>query len=119
VFSSFFLSFFFSWPNLSRSRLDVYHTCIHNVALLQIQDASLKRAACCSLKTQDAKKSPKIRHLGTIAQLCPAMSSQVRHVSTIRKKLVKQQYLLHMSSQYGELRPTNDWDQFGSLRNPN
>jgi len=23
------------------------------------------------------------------------------------KKLVKQQYLLHMSSQYGELRPTN------------
>jgi len=24
-----------------------------------------------------------------------------------RKKLVKQQYLLHMSPQYGELRPTN------------
>jgi len=27
-----------------------------------------------------------------------------------RKKLVKQQYLLHMSSQYGELRPTNGLD---------
>jgi len=25
-----------------------------------------------------------------------------------RKKLVKQQYLLHMSLQYGELRPTSD-----------
>jgi len=45
------------------------------------------------LETQD----PKNRHLGTIAQLCWAISSQVRHVSTIRKKeLVKQQYLLHM-----------------------
>ena len=40
------------------------------------------------------KKSPKIRHLGTIAQLCPAASSQLRHVSTIGKKLAKQQYLL-------------------------
>ena len=26
-------------------------------------------------------------------------------MSTIGKKLVKQQYLLHMASQYGELRP--------------
>jgi len=34
------------------------------------------------------------------------------------KKLVKQQYLLHMSLQYGELPPTNGWDQFGSLGHP-
>jgi len=34
------------------------------------------------------KRSPKIRHLGTIAQLCRAMSSQLRHVSTIGKKLL-------------------------------
>jgi len=34
-----------------------------------------------------------------------SMSSQLRHLSTIRKKLVKQQYLLHMSSQYDELGP--------------
>jgi len=26
-----------------------------------------------------------------------------------RKKLVKQRYVLHMSPQYGELRPTNGW----------
>jgi len=38
------------------------------------------------------KQSPKILHLCTIAQLCQAISSQLRHVSTI-KKLVKQQYL--------------------------
>jgi len=35
------------------------------------------------------------------------VDSQLRHVSTIGKKLVKQQYLLHMSSQYGGLWPTN------------
>jgi len=40
------------------------------------------------------KKVAKNRHLGTIAQLCPAVSSQPRHVSTIGKKLVKQQYVL-------------------------
>ena len=34
------------------------------------------------------QKSPKIRHLGTIAQLCRAISSQLRHLSTIRKKLL-------------------------------
>jgi len=67
----------------------------------------MKCAACGSLEMQDPKKSPKIRHLGTIAQLCQAVSSQLMHVSTIGKKLVKQQYLPHMSSQYGELQPTN------------
>jgi len=49
----------------------------------------MKCAARGLLKIQDAKKSPKIRHLGTIAQICRAISSQLRQVSTIRKKLVK------------------------------
>ena len=31
----------------------------------------------------------------------------LRHVSTIGKNLVKQQYLLHTSAQYCELRPTS------------
>jgi len=53
------------------------------------------------------KNDAKNRHLGTIPQLCRAISSQLRHVSTIGKKFVKQQYLLHMSAQYGELRPTS------------
>jgi len=67
---------------------------------------------------QDAKKNRQIRHLDTITQLCQTVSSQLRHVSTIGKKLVKQQYLLHMSSQYGELRPSNGWDRFGSWGTP-
>jgi len=44
------------------------------------------------------KKVAKNGHLGTIAQLCRAISLQLRHVSTIGKKLVKQQYVLHMLS---------------------
>ena len=63
-------------------------------------------------------RTQKIRHMGTIAQLCPVISSQLRHVSTIGKKLAKQQYLLHMSSQYGELQLTNGLDPFGSLGHP-
>ena len=34
------------------------------------------------------KNSPKIRHLRTIAQLCRAISSQIRHISTIGKNLL-------------------------------
>jgi len=103
----FFLLSFFSLPNLSGRRLDVYHTSTHGVALVQILNAGLKCAASGSLEIQDLKMMHKDRHLGTIAQLCRAISSQLRHVSTIGKKLVKQQYLLQMSLQYGELRPTN------------
>jgi len=54
-------------------------------------------------RNNDAKN----RHLGIIAQLCRAISLQLRHTSTIGKKIVKQQYVPHMSSQYGELRPTS------------
>jgi len=50
-----------------------------------------------SWKYTGPKKSPKIPRLRTIAQFCRAISSQLRHVSTIEKKLVKQKYLLHMS----------------------
>jgi len=45
-------------------------------------------------------QDPKIRHLGTIAQLCRAISSQQRHVSTIGKKLVKQQCPPHVNLTY-------------------
>jgi len=42
---------------------------------------------CCKRLAGNAgpKKSPKIHHLGTIAQLCRGISSQIRRVSTIGK----------------------------------
>jgi len=83
IFALCFLSsfFFFSSPNLSCRRLDVYHTSTHGVALARIKNASLKCAARGSLEMQD----PKIRHLGIIAQLWRPVSSQIRHVLTIGK----------------------------------
>jgi len=56
----FFLSIFFSSPNLSRRRLDVCHTSTHGVGSVQIYDAGLNHAARGSLKTQDAKSRQKI-----------------------------------------------------------
>jgi len=45
---------------------------------------------CCARLAVNAgrKKSSKSRHLGTIPQLCWAISLQLRHVSTIRKNLL-------------------------------
>ena len=80
--SFFFLIGVFSSPILSSRRLDVYHTSTHDVALVQIQNAGMKCAACSSLKIQDANN----RHLRTITQLCRAISSQLRHILTIGKK---------------------------------
>jgi len=50
-----------------------------------------------------------------VCRFCLRFLAPIRHVSTIGKKLVKQQYLLHISLQYGELRPTSGWDLFVSL----
>jgi len=90
--------------------MDVYHTSTHGVALVRIYNAGLKCAARARLaRSAGAKKSPKIRRLGTIVQLCRTISSQL---------VVKQQCLPHMSSHYGELRPTNGWDLLASLGYP-
>jgi len=45
---------------------------------------------CCTLFSEntECKNSPKNCHLGTIAQLCRAISLQLRHMSTIRKNLL-------------------------------
>jgi len=55
---------------------------------------------------QDAKKSPKSRHLRTIAQICRAVSSQPRHVSTTGKN--------SLSSNISVRRPHN-MTNFGRL----
>jgi len=87
VVSSFSIYLLLSSPNVSRRRLNVCHTSTHSVALVRIWNAGLKCAARGSLETQDPKNR-QIRHLSTIAQICRAISSQLRHVSTIGKKLL-------------------------------
>jgi len=45
---------------------------------------------CCMRLAENTarKKLPKIRHLRTITQLCRAISSQLRHISSMGKKLL-------------------------------
>ena len=74
----------FSSPNLSGRRLDVCHTCGLSANL------GCRSETCCTRLAGNAgrKKSPKSRHLRTIVQLCRSISSQVRHILTIGKKLL-------------------------------
>jgi len=95
--SFFFFLLLFSSPNLSGRRLDVCHTSTHGVALVRIEEAGLKCAARGSLKMQDAKnrqKSPSVHHRTTLSGYVFATKARIDS----RKKLVKQQYLLQMSS---------------------
>jgi len=104
-FSSICLSFF---PRLISAAADWMSTILVHMAW-PYANLECRSELCCSRLAANTgrKKVAKNRHLGTIAQLRRAISSQQRHISTIGKKLVKQQYLLHMSLQYGELRPTS------------
>ena len=45
------------------------------------------KGACCKYSTQNVVKKS-LSGLGTVAQLCRAISSQLRHISTIGKKLL-------------------------------
>ena len=81
-FFFFLLSFFLAYSQPSQIRcLPYFH------AWCDLRIARLKCAVYGSLKIQDAK-SPIIRHLGSIAQLCLAISSQLRHISAVGNNLL-------------------------------
>ena len=63
-------------------------------------------------RKNDAKKLPSGHHRTTLSGWIFATKARIEN----SKKVVKQQYLLHMSPQYGELTPTSGWDWFGCLR---
>jgi len=118
IFILWFLSIYlFSSLNLSRRRLDVCHTSTHGVALVRIENACLKWAARGSLKYRTQKwrkKSPSGHHWTTLSGYIFATEARIDN----RKKTVKQQYLLNMSLQYGELQLSSGWDRFVSLGHP-
>ena len=58
-----------------------------------------------------AKNLPSVHHCTTLLGYILATKAYIDN----GKKLVKQQYMLQMSSQYGELRPTSGWDRSGSF----
>jgi len=72
-------------------------------------------AARRKCRTQKSRqKSPSGHHSTTLSGYIFPTKACIDN----RKKLVKQQYLLHMTPQYGEVRPTSGWDRFGSLGHP-
>ena len=62
-----------------------------------------------------AKNSPSGHHHTRLLGYILATDARI---DNRKKNLFKPQYLLHMSSQYGERRPTNGWNRFGSLEHP-
>jgi len=82
------VSSIFFFPRLISAVADWMSAILAHMALVRISDAGLKLAARGSLKHRMQKRR-KNHHVGTIVQLCRAESSQLRHVSTVGKKLVK------------------------------
>ena len=64
--------------------------CTNWVYIVLSANLRCRSETCCTrlAKSTGRKKSPKIHHLGTVTQLCQAISSQLRHLSTIGKNLL-------------------------------
>jgi len=111
----FFLSSFFPSLNVSRRRLGVCHTSTQSWCGLSANLECMSEMCCTRLaENTGRKKSPSGHHRTTLSSYIFATKACIDN----QKKNVKQQYFLHMSPQYGELRPTSGWDRFGSLGHP-
>jgi len=78
---------------------------------------------CCTwLSENTGQKLSKNRHLDTIAQICLAMSSQLRHVSTIGKKILNSNISStcpHNTTNFGPLGAEICWRVWGTPANFN
>jgi len=86
----FLLSFYlFSSPNLSGRRLDVYHTTTHAWFGLSANLECMSEMCCTRLAENTGRKNnAKTDDMGTIPQLCQAISSQLRHYRQSEKNLL-------------------------------
>ena len=81
----------------------------------RMQVWNVLHAASWKYRTQkNRQNSPSAHHRTTLTGCIFATKARIDN----RKKTFKLQYLLHTNSQYGELRPTNDWDRSDSLGHP-
>jgi len=85
-----FLSFFLAYSQPSHIGCLLYFHILCGLS----QNFGCRSETCYTRLAENTgrKNRKKIRHLRTIAQLCWAISSQLRDVSTVGEKLVKQQY---------------------------
>jgi len=110
----FFLLLFF-FPHLFSAVAEWMSTILlHNPWCGLSANLECRSEICCMQKM--TQKSPSGHHRTTLSDWI--FANKACSLSTIEKTVVKQQYLLHMSSQYGELRPTIGWDLLASLGHP-
>jgi len=112
--SCFFLLSFF--PHLISPVADCMSTILRHMmwswSTFRMQVWNVLHVTRWKYRTQKWRKnSPSAHHRTTLSGYIFATKACIDN----RKKVVKQQYLLHMSLQYGELHPTSGWDRFGSL----
>ena len=115
---SFFLSSFSSSSILSGGRLDVYHTCTstHDYGLSANLECMCEM--CCTWLAENTG----CKNYAKIAICTPShnLSGCIFAIKACidNRRNVKQQYLLHTSSQYGACLPTNGWDRLVSFGHP-
>jgi len=108
----FFLSFFHSLPNLSGHRCLPYFDAWCGLSA----NLECMSEMCCTRLAGNTgcKKSPSAHHHTTLSDYIFVTKARIDNP----KKIVKQQYLPHMSLQYGELWLSNGWDLLASLGHP-
>ena len=117
IFALWFVSFFFfSSPNLSCRRLDVYRTSTHGVALVRMENAGLKCAACGSLEIQDAQKSPFWHHRTTFFGLY--LLGTKACIDNRKNNMLNTNTSSTCPDNMVNFRPTNSWDPLASLGHP-
>jgi len=112
-------SSFFFFPRLISAVADWMYTILPHIVWplckFKMHFWNVLHAARWKYRMQTiAKNLPSGHHRTTLTGYIFATKARIDN----RKKIVKQQYLLHLSSQYGERRPTNGWDRFTSLGHP-
>jgi len=116
IFALWFLSFFLLlfFPRLISAVADWMSTILLHMCGLS---ANLEcRSEMCCTRLADAKTDaiwPSGHHLTSLSGYIFTTKARLDN----REKLLNSN-MSHMSSQYGELRPTNGWGLFGSLGHP-
>ena len=104
-----------SSPRLSGRRWDAYHTSTHGVALANLE---CMFELCCTRLAETTER--KNRHFGFIAQLCRAVSSQLRHMPTVGKNLLNidtSSTCPHNMVNFGPLTAEICWQVWGTPAN--
>jgi len=118
IFALWFLSFFF-FPRLISAAAAWMSATLRHMMWPYSANFECRSEMCCKRLAGNTgcKNDAKNRHLSTIAQLCRAISSQLRHASTIGKKLLSSNISSrcpHSMVNFGPITAEIDWRVLGT-----